>query len=159
MPQRRDETDPDPFYPVNAALSSGKNGRFLRLDRHYPNVRLAAAQNLGNTANASGGSGALHESVDPAIRLPPNLLGHCMVSGELAGVVELIGPKGAALRGDAAGRFDHSARQRLVHSAAEARHDGQLGAKGRHVISLFRTEGIRGHDAERISARGANQRE
>jgi hypothetical protein len=82
-----------------------------------------------------------------------------MVGGQLVGVVELVGPERAGPFGDLVRGFDHVARQRRVHSAAYAGNDRQFGAERRHVISLFDAERVRCHDAERVPARRADQRE
>ena len=143
---------------MDAGLVRRKGRRIFRLDRDDADVRLAAAQGLGNAAHAGGGSRALHERIDPAARLGPDLLRHRVIGGELIGVVELVGPEGARSLGDLARGFDHVAGQRRVHAAAGAGDDGQLGAERRHVIALLGAERVGRDDAERIAARGANER-
>jgi hypothetical protein len=51
------------------------------------------------------------------------------------------------------------ARERRVHPAADAGDDRELRAERRHVIALLRAECIGGHDAQRVAARGADERE
>jgi hypothetical protein len=96
---------------VDAALSAGEHGGFLRLDRGNMDIRLPAAQGLGDAAHAGRRPGALHEGVDAAAGLRPDLVGHRMIGAQLIGVVELVGPEGAGPPGDLSRRRDHVSRQ------------------------------------------------
>jgi hypothetical protein len=74
-------------------------------------IRLSATQGLGDAAHARGGAGALHEGVDAAAGLRPDLVRERMIGAQLIGVVELVGPEGAGLPGDLPCRLDHVSRQ------------------------------------------------
>jgi hypothetical protein len=64
---------------VTAGLATRQHGRLRRLDGNDADGRMLAAQNFGDTANARGGSGRLHETVDPAAGLHTYLVRHRVI--------------------------------------------------------------------------------
>src|SRR5215208_6480287 len=72
VPQRNHETGADALDLVDPRPSAREDGGLARLDRGNMDIRLLSAQGLGDAAHARGSPGALHEGIDPAVRLSPD---------------------------------------------------------------------------------------
>src|SRR3546814_3481666 len=69
-----------------------------------------------------------------------------MIGGELILIVELVGPIGAGVLGDAARRLDHVSRQLAGHPSAFAGNDREPRAQQPHMVELFAREGVRSEE-------------
>ena len=97
------------------------------------------AQAFGDAAQRRGGADALHEGVDPAVRLRPDLLGHRVIGGELVACCSAGRSRSRrSLRAITPRRLDHVARQFLGHAAALARHELKLARPGSACGRAFR---------------------
>jgi len=136
-----------------------QHGRLRRLDGHERHAGTSGAERLADAAQAPGGADDLDEPVDLAPRLPPDLVGHARVAGELPGIAQLVGPERARAVGDYPGGVNHVARQPLGHPAAVAGHDLQPGTEQAHVVQFLARERVRRDDVQRVALDGAHEGE
>src|SRR6478672_2901236 len=103
------------------------------------------------------GADRLHERVDPAAGLRPDLLAEGVVARDAVGVGELVGPVRPGLAADLPGGGDHGLDEALGDQAALARHESEIGAVGGHLGQLVLAEGVGGDDPQPVAADGADQ--
>ncbi len=80
--------------------------------------RIVALQHGGDALQRGHGADRLHEGIDLAAGLGPDLLAHRMIAGDAVAVVELVGPTGVGLGRDRLRGGDHGLDELLGDLAA-----------------------------------------
>ncbi|HTT65045.1 MAG TPA: hypothetical protein VMG35_24510 [Bryobacteraceae bacterium] len=123
-----------------------QDGRLGRLDRHDPDTRFVPLQHRGDPAQRGRRPDAVHESVDFALRLTPDLLSERVVALDAVVIVELVGPVSVRLFAQLTGGLDHVLDQFSGGEASFAWDERQFGAKRCHVIPFLLAECVGADD-------------
>lgn len=92
LPRRRDEADADPFDAVRAGGSTRQHCGLRGLHRHHPSRCRGLAEPARRAMDRVGGAHGMHERVDPAAGLSPDLLAEGKVPAHPVVVAQLVGP-------------------------------------------------------------------
>src|ERR1044071_2308989 len=89
---RRNESDPDAFDPMRALLSAGQHRRFRGLCGNDVNLGVVTEQDPRHAVERMGSADRLHECVDAAGGLAPELFSHRLVARSGVCIAELVEP-------------------------------------------------------------------